>query len=68
MNEVEGEAVAGAEGDGATRAEGWRDLALEDGGNHLVGEEHEHHVIRGSESERDDFEPSERPRSAYSSS
>ena len=43
-NEIEGEAVAGAEGDGAARPQGGRDVALEDGGNHLIGEEHENHV------------------------
>jgi len=57
MDEVEGEAVTRAEGDGRAWPQGRRDLALENGGDDLVGQEHEDHVGGGAHGNGDDLEP-----------
>src|SRR5262245_7325107 len=61
VDEVEGQAVARAEGDGRARPQRGSDLALEDGGDDLIGQEHENDVGGGAHGDGNDLE-SVRPR------
>ena len=57
MDEVEGQAIARAKDHGAAGTKDGRNVAREDLGDHLIGQEHADDVVRGGDVERHHFEP-----------